>query len=62
MINVPKTLEEAQEYRYTKWALSDGTYKEGNCAYAINDGRQCSRKGEYGPATLYCKQHSKMIK
>lgn len=67
MNDAPKTLEEAQSYRYNKWVGNPKgiLYCKGRCAYEVYDTylpRQCLRKPRYGPDGLYCKQHAKMVK
>lgn len=66
----PKTKEKAEKYRYGIWDEDrQGTaYNPNQCAAeAWNENKvpmfyQCSRKPGHGPAGLYCKQHSKMVK
>ncbi len=66
MIDAPKTLEEAKNYKYNEWAGNPGgvSYSEEYCAYEIWQNMltyQCSRKPQYGSDNLYCKQHARMI-
>lgn len=66
MINPPKTLEEAKATRYGAWAGDPNgrRYSAGRCAYEVANGWhfvQCFRKGRYGRANLYCKQHAAII-
>lgn len=66
MFKQPKTLEEARDYRYNKWAGNPNgrKYVEGNCAAEIHVHRlfyQCSRKNGHGCNGLYCKQHAKKM-
>jgi hypothetical protein len=63
MLNPPKTIEEAKEYKYNQLVEYPGgiLYEEGFCAYEVLSVYQCSRKNGYGPAGLYCKQHVKMV-
>jgi len=69
MIDYPKTLVEAQVYRYNRWGGNpDGDeYTEGNCVYELYltdpdpSFIQCQRKNGHGPAGLYCWQHAKMV-
>jgi hypothetical protein len=62
MINIPKTKEEARNYRYGEWrGVPKGVpYKENRCAMEIPSGwlfKQCSRKPVTGE--LFCRQHLK---
>jgi len=67
--NEPRTLEQAQKYRYTQWAGNPkgNTYRPERCAmevWSADRGAlpyQCCRKPGYGPANLYCKQHAKKL-
>ena len=68
MLNAPQTLEEAEQYRYNRWAGNpDGNdYEEGYCVYEVwtTDGwgsYQCQRNNGKGPSGLYCWQHAKMV-
>jgi len=68
MIKIIKTLEEAQKYKYGKWAgnPNGNKYVGGRCAYEVQDlisnrFYQCLRKNGHGINGLYCKQHAKMI-
>lgn len=67
-MELPKTKEEAREYRYGVWAgKPDGyPYDNDRCAYETYSNYtrmfyQCTRKPGHGPESLYCKQHSKMV-
>ena len=67
MLNPPKTLEEANRYKYNVWAGNPKgrAYNKNNCAWEVWDNMlsyQCSRKNGHGPNNLYCKQHAKIIK
>ena len=68
MINYPKSIEEAKEFRYGAWAgnPNGSRYNKGKCAFEVwSDGfiaRQCSRPTGYGPGKLYCKQHARIIR
>ena len=67
MIDAPKTIQEAKQYKYNKWAgnPNGNRYREGECAYEVwsnVSSYQCSRKNGYGPNGLYCKQHAKKVK
>lgn len=70
MLDVPRTLEEAKQYRYHKWAGNPegDPYRVGDCAFEVwGQGYgiscwQCLRKNGYGPDGLYCKQHAKKVK
>lgn len=66
MLNDPKTLAEAVSNRYGQWAgnPNGSQFNAQNCAYEVfpHNGwvsYQCRRKPGHGPASLYCKQHSK---
>lgn len=67
MLNPPKTLEEAQAYRYGKWAGNPKghSYKREYCACQVfpqlGEHYQCQRKNGHGPDNLYCKQHAKIL-
>lgn len=66
MLCPPKTREEAEKYHYNTWAGNpDGTrYRSKYCAYGVWRNwmnSQCSRKPNYGPDNLYCKQHAKIV-
>jgi len=67
--NIPKTLEDAQKYRYGAWSgMPKGTkYQDGRCAYEVWNGprgmtaSQCSFKNGHGPHGLFCKTHAKKV-
>jgi hypothetical protein len=66
MIQAPKDREEAEKYRYNRWASNPrGTkYDPTRCAYEVYGGwimYQCQRKPGAGPDNLYCKQHAKRV-
>ncbi len=68
MFNLPKTREEAENYRYGKWAAKPKgqPWTEMRCAYEVYISstwhfRQCSRPPGWGPDGLYCKQHAKRV-
>lgn len=66
MINYPKTLDEAKQHKYRRWAGNSkgNSYREGYCAYEVFStipSSQCSRKAKAGPGGLYCKQHAKLV-
>ena len=69
MLNAPRSLVEAQKYRYRQWAGNPGgsSYRERDCAYEVPDGgrsdlfHQCFNRKGYGPAGLYCKAHAKKV-
>lgn len=66
MLKFPKTLQEAEAYKYNRWGGNpEGTpYLSKECAYEVCSNSffyQCSRKNGHGPAGLYCKQHAKMV-
>lgn len=75
MLNPPKTLEEAQVYRYgvwvwdiTRWpyqSLEGQSYSEDYCAYEVSNIKrslyQCKHKNGHGSNNLYCKQHAKIL-
>lgn len=68
MLRPPKTKTEASKIRYGTWAGNEKghRYDPERCAYEVmqwNDlFSQCSRKPGYGPDSLYCKQHAKIVK
>lgn len=47
MIDYPKTIKEAREYRY---------------AIRTSNPLQCGRKKGYGFSNLYCRRHARIIK
>lgn len=69
-MDAPRTLEEAKQYRYHKWAGNPegNPYRLEDCAYEVWPADrmlfayQCQRKNGYGPKGLYCKQHAKKVK
>lgn len=69
MIDYPKTLEEAEKYKYHQWPgnPTGNSYVKNRCAYevwaqgGIILAYQCLRKNGYGPEQLYCKQHAKKL-
>lgn len=67
MIDYPKTIEEAREYRYNIWAGNPKglAFVKERCAYKVPvstlPSHQCYRRDGHGPANLYCKQHAGMI-
>ncbi len=66
MLDYPKTIEEAKRYRYGTWSGNpEGrSYIPARCAWEVLNGHlfyQCSRKNSHGPASLYCKQHARII-
>jgi len=66
MIDLPRTREEAEAYRYHRWAGAPAghPYRPNQCAYEIWQGfhsYQCLRKPGHGPGNLYCKQHAKIL-
>ena len=67
MIDFPKTVTEANQYRYGTWAgnPNGNVYRPLHCAYEVwRDSfisHQCSRSNGYGPSNLYCKQHAKIV-
>jgi hypothetical protein len=69
MINYPKTMEDAQRYRYGDWAGNPmgNKYRAGFCAMEVWPNcrgpipHQCNRKNGHGPEGLYCKQHAKEL-
>lgn len=66
MIDYPKTIEEAKEYRYNVWAGNPNgiPYRKERCVYEVYHGvlfAQCSRKNGHGPRKLYCRQHAGIV-
>ena len=66
MMDNPKTKEEAETYRYAKWAGNPRgfPYRPGYCAFEVFSNwssYQCTRKAGHGPAGLYCKQHAMKV-
>lgn len=69
MIDYPKTIEEARQYKYRQWAgnPNGNPYRNGFCAWEVwpNDRgglpHQCHKKSGYGINGLYCKQHAKIL-
>lgn len=69
LIDYPKTLAEAQAYRYGRWAGNErgNIYRAEFCAMEIPAGhgsylyRQCSKANGHGLAALYCRQHAKKV-
>lgn len=69
MIDYPKTLEQAQAYKYNRWAGNPNGYRFdiSRCAYEVHEsGRgcmfyQCSRKPGKGAGNLYCGIHAKKV-
>lgn len=66
MFEQPKTLKEAQNHRYSRWAGNEqgAQYDEGYCAYEVYSGfipYQCSRKNGHGSEGLYCWQHARIV-
>ena len=66
MLNPPKTLQGAMNYKYGRKYLHED-YKRGYCAWEILSrsrdfiAYQCTRKMGFGPAGLYCRQHAKKV-
>lgn len=69
MRSYPTTLEEAQKYRYSKWAgFPQGrAYDPARCAYEVwqqDRGAthyQCQRSNGHGPNGLYCATHAAKV-
>ena len=59
----PRTIEDAQRTRYGIWGgnLKGREYDPDRCCESVYSNYhrcQCNRPNGYGPANLYCKQHS----
>lgn len=64
---VPKTREEAKQYRYN-WT-HDVPYDRAYCAAVVDDiegtwldSKQCGRKPGHGTDGIFCKQHARKEK
>lgn len=68
MSHWPRTREEAEQYRYGKWAGRPiGTaYMRGFCAAEVYEPmsrlfHQCQYRAKTGPGNLYCGIHAKRV-
>ena len=70
MTDLPKTIEEARKYKYSKNEYGLGyysRYKPGSCAWEVGEPpwyiyhHQCLRKNGHGINGLYCKQHALIV-
>ena len=69
MIYLPKTRDQAEKYRYNRWAGNpEGhAYSPKYCAFSVSCGGrsmmmgQCRRRSGHGPDKLYCRQHAMKV-